>query len=145
MNLLKFDEFLNESVEIDFSDFKKLKFKWKRAEASKGKFSFLDNNNLRGYECSLNGIEIGFLSNVSKGDNSKDNSKQWQIWFIAKGERGNIVLKKKFEFDQVAEAKKYFEVAFVKIMSSNKESEKLFKMKEDILDLGRIKAKEKNI
>ncbi len=142
MNTIKkYQTFLEESELLDLSNPKKLKFKWKRSEASKGKWSWLDDNKLRGYICSLNGAEIGGLYNVSRGTRSEDTSKQWYVNYTSKGSN-NIILKKKFDFDDLAAAKKYFESAFVQILNSTEENESLFKMKTAILNLGRIKLKE---
>ena len=115
-------------------------FKWKRQSATTGKWSWLDQNNLRGYDCKivhLKGYKIndeycGFLSNVSKGRTSLDNSNQWQVFFIASG--GSVAFKRKFDFYDVENAKKFFEILFCEVMLTDKYQD----IRQRILDLGKL-------
>ena len=144
MKMLKFVKTFEDMNAIDTVpvidlNSKKLKFKWKRSPMTTGKYSSFDNNNLRSYECKLNGVEIGGLYNVSHGIFSKDDSEQWYIMFFGKG---NVMLTKKFDLDKVKEAMSFFEEAYISILNSIPEKENLFKMKENILALNRFKIKE---
>lgn len=119
------------------------KFKWKRVAATIGRYRSFDNNDLRGYSCrviSLPGYEvlddsIGGIFNVSSSNFSQDLSKEWQINITAKGPRGNIVLKKRFPFEQHEQAMKYFTDSFTTILTTDQYPE----FKAAILALGRLK------
>ena len=109
MRIKNFESFINEAVELDLSDkgVKKFKFKWQRTPAATGRFASFQSNKERSYICSVDGERIGELHNVSFGTFSKDDSRQWHVMLYSSG--SNINLKKKFEFEQVDEAKKFFE------------------------------------
>ena len=112
------------------------KFLWKREAKSTGRWAAFDNNDLRGYnlkitDTKLGKYECGFIINVSQQHFVKDDSKQWQIWYHAKGR--NIAMKKRFDFGDLENAKAFATAAFVKIMNSE-ESE----VKDKILEFGRI-------
>lgn len=112
------------------------KFSWKREPKSTGRWASFDKNELRAYDLKINNPkfgkdECGFIANVSKNNFAKDDSEQWQIWYLAGGR--NVALKKRFDFDKLEDAKAYAIAAFVQIMNSE-ESE----IKDRILELGRI-------
>lgn len=120
------------------------KYKWKRVAASTGRYSSFDNNNLRGYVCRVinlpgyeidQNVEIGGIFNVSQSNFTKDDSKEWYINITAKGPRGNIILKKRFPFEQHEQAMKYFTDCFTTIMTTDQYPE----FKKSILDLERLK------
>jgi len=115
---------------------KDYKFKWKREKVTTGRWSSFDNNDLRGYILSINNPQfcqgdVAFISNVSKSNNSSDLSKQWSIWFITKGT--NTRFKKRFELNDIENAKKFTENLFVTIMNDEHTE-----TKDKILALGRI-------
>lgn len=119
------------------------KFKWKREPASTGRYAWLDNNNLRGYECELISFpgfilkdnHIGALMNVSRS-NQSDDTRDWKILVYGKSSitGGNLIFKKRFSFTDVIAAKSFFEQLFIEIMTTEKYPE----FKKNILDLGRI-------
>jgi len=115
---------------------KDYKFSWKRESKATGKWRSFQQDELRGYILKTNNDkfgkeEIGYLINVSKGNHVKDQSQQWQVMFVAKG--NNIILKNKFDYNNVENAKRFAEQAFVQIMNSENND-----IKNRILDLNRL-------
>lgn len=112
------------------------KIKFKRTPVETGRSAWGHKKELRSWIGSRNGVDIGSVDNVSSGVFNNDDSKQWVVRFL--GKPNNVNLSKKFDLDNINNAKEFFANSFNAIMNST-ESSPLYKMRQRIIDLGRIK------
>jgi hypothetical protein len=116
-----------------------MKFKYKRSSKVKGLAAVGTCNTLRAYYVSLNGVDVGTIGNVSCHALSNDFSRQWRIIYFARPK--NLVLKIRFDEDKIADAKKFFEDTYDRIMKN--ENGGFADFKEQMLAVRDIKLKEK--
>lgn len=99
-----------------------VKYKWKRSPKATGKWrSFGIPDEFRPWYMEEDGQTIGIVSNESSDRHGSDDTKQWSIWFMAH-QRSNIKMKKRFEFDQIDEAKKFAEKAYNDLINSTEDN-----------------------
>ena len=80
-----------------------MKITFKRAAKSLGRSNFGYNNDLRDWIIKTAGKEVGFISNVSAFPLSAEDTREWQVWFSAKGR--NICMKQRFNEEDIESAK----------------------------------------
>lgn len=109
-----------------------MKGRWKRDPKETGRYkSFGTPAELRNWTFEQDGEALFFVSNVSSSHWSNDHSRQWQIWILAY-ER-SICLKKRFDENQIEEAKEFAKNAYEAILE-NKDG-RYTEMKDKIIAL----------
>lgn len=108
-----FEGFLNEAA----GD---IKFSWKEQSKSYGKQAIGYDNSVRPWECLVHGKVIARLTNSGYLANSLggDSLNLWRVMF-ASDKGPNFYMAKKFEKDQLQQAKEYVENLYKKVLAAD--------------------------
>lgn len=130
-----FEDFLNENSMATAKRSEAFKFSWSRSNKSYGKMAIGHNTELRSWECKVHGEVIAWINNSGflAGSLGGDGLDQWKVMFVSKI-GSNITLAKRFEKDQIEDAKKWVEAVYTKIVNSGETSadKNLFPLKQKI-------------
>lgn len=117
------------------------KVRWKRSEKVDRLSSIGSPNDRRPFYAMVKDEWVGNIYNSSAHFSTSDDKREWYVSFF--GAPKNINLAKRFAFENIDDAKKFFVDMLNAIMNSAKENEKLFDMRSRIIARGLIKVEEK--